>query len=258
MAAAAPAAGTLTAPDGETIAYRRRAGRGPTLVWLPGLGSDMEGQKALAVDAFAAAHGRPVLRFDYSGHGASSGAFEEGVVGRWLEDALLVVDALTDGPLVLVGSSMGAWIAAHLARRRPGRVAALLLIAPALDFTDRLLEPSLSEAARAALGAEGRWVRPSPYDPSGMVITRALLEDGRRLSLLGGPIAFAGPVRILQGGADRDVPVHHALETARAFGPGDVVMELVGDADHRISRPQDLARLERMLHELLRGLEGDP
>ncbi len=212
----------LLTADGASIAYRLRPGRGPTLLWLGGFGSDMDGQKAAALDDLALQEGLAFLRFDYFGHGSSSGAFEDGTVSRWLADAVEVADRLTEGELLPIGSSMGAWIAVHLAQKRAARVCGLVLIAPALDFTSRLLEPSLPQEARDALLADGRWVRPSAYAADGLVITRRLIEDGRTLELLPGPLGFAGPVRILQGGADPDVPWRHALATALAFSGEDV------------------------------------
>ncbi len=243
----------LVRADGERLAYRARSGAAPTLVWLSGFASDMDGSKAEALDAFAAAAGQAMVRFDYFGHGASTGALVDGTVGRWIEDALEVVDRLTQGPLILVGSSMGAFIAAHLSLLRPLRTRALLLIAPALDFTSRLIEPSLSAEARAAIALRGRWTLPSAYAEGGLALSRALLEDGRARALLPGPIPFAGPVRILQGGADPDVPWAQALETARAFAGPDVVFTLIRDGDHRLSRPKDLKRLADAARELCGG-----
>lgn len=235
--------GRLARPDGETIAWRRVAGAGPTVVWLGGYRSDMAGTKAEALAEWAGAQGRACLRFDHLGHGESSGDFEaKGAVTRWREDALAVIDDLTEGPLVLVGSSMGGWLACLAAMARPERTAGLVLIAPAPDFTEKLIEPALTADARAALLADGVWRRPSAYgspDP----ITRLLLEDGARWSILPGPVPIAAPVRILQGGADEDVPWRHALELAQAIKAEDVVFTLVKDGDHRLSRPPDIARL---------------
>jgi hypothetical protein len=242
--------GRLQRPDGEQVAWRRVAGRGPTVVWLSGLKSDMAGSKAQVLADWALADGRAYLRFDYTGHGRSSGEFADGTISRWREDALAVVDELTEGPLVLVGSSMGGWIACLLALSRPERIAGMALIAPAADFTDKLMEPSLSAEARRAIDTDGVWLRPSDYDPGGMPITRVLLEDGARWSILGQPIAITAPVRVLQGGRDPDVPWTHALELANTIEGDDVVFTLVKDGDHRLSRPQDLARLVAAVEEL--------
>jgi len=236
------AAGVLD-HDGERIAWRRVEGRGPTVVWLGGFRSDMTGTKAQALADWAQGAGRGFLRFDYSGHGESSGDFAEGTIGRWRGDALAVIDRLTEGPLVLVGSSMGGWIACLVAQARADRLAGLVLIAPAPDFTDKLMEPGLPQQARQALARDGVWMRPSDYDPDGYPITRLLLQEGRNWSLLPGPVAIEAPVRILQGGADADVPWRHALSLAEALTGEDVVFTLVRDGDHRLSRPQDLARL---------------
>ena len=183
------------------------------------------------------------MRFDYFGHGASSGEFRNGTVTRWRADALAVIDDLTQGDLVLVGSSMGGWIACLAAMVRPRRVKAMVLIAPAPDFTEKLMTPEISPAGHAALAANGVWMRPSDYgDP--YPITRKLLEDGARWSILGGnPIPIEVPVHILQGGQDPDVPWRHALELAQALKGANVVFTLIKDGDHRLSRPQDIARV---------------
>ena len=235
--------------DGVDIAWRREAGRGPTVVWLGGFHSAMAATKADALAAWAARTGRDFLRFDYLGHGASGGRFEDGTITRWRSDALAVIDRLTEGPLVMVGSSMGAWIALLATLVRPERVTALMLVAPATDFTERLLRPGLPEAALAAIARDGRWTRPSAYDPDGYPITKALLADGARWSILDSEIPVAVPVRILQGGADADVPWTHALELANALKGPDVVFTLIRDGDHRLSRPQDLARIIAAVEE---------
>jgi hypothetical protein len=236
--------GKLDRPDGERLAWRRVDGRGPTVVWLGGFRSDMTGTKAQALADWATASGRAYLRFDYLGHGESSGDFRaKGTITRWREDALAVLDELIDGPVVLVGSSMGGWIACLAAMARPERVAAIMLVAPAPDFTEKLMAPEIPPDGRAALAADGVWMRPSDYgDP--YPITRALLEDGARWSILGAePVPIGVPVRILQGGADPDVPWRHALELAQAIKGDDVVFSLIKDGDHRLSRPQDIERL---------------
>jgi pimeloyl-ACP methyl ester carboxylesterase len=237
-------AGNLERPDGESLAWRRVDGAGPTVVWLGGFRSDMTGTKAQALADWAAAQGRAYLRFDYLGHGASSGDFRaKGTITRWREDTLAVLDELTEGPAVLVGSSMGGWIACLAAMVRPERVAAMVLIAPAPDFTEKLMTPEIPPEGHAALAADGAWMRPSDYGDD-YPITRTLLEDGARWSILGPePIPIEVPVRILQGGADPDVPWRHALELAQAIKGEDVVFSLIKDGDHRLSRPQDIARL---------------
>lgn len=244
-------AGFLERDDGERLAWRRITGAGPTVVWLGGFRSDMAGTKAQALAQWAEARGRACLRFDYLGHGESSGDFgAKGTLTRWRGDALAAIDQLTEGPLVLVGSSMGGWIACLAAMARPARVQAMALIAPAADFTDKLMAPGIPPEGRAALAREGVWLRPSLYgDP--YPITRTLLEDGARWSILGAlPVPIEVPVRILQGGADPDVPWRHALELAQQLKGDDVVFTLIKDGDHRLSRPQDIARLIAALEEL--------
>jgi pimeloyl-ACP methyl ester carboxylesterase len=234
------------------IAVRARTGRAPGLLWLGGFNSDMGGTKALALDAFAAEHGRACVRFDYSGHGESGGAFTDGTIGRWLDEARAVFDAYCEGPQVVVGSSMGGWIALLLARdlaaRRargealPAWSAGLVLIAPAPDFTEDLMWKELPPAAREAIMRDGVWHLPSDYgDP--YPITRALIEDGRDHLVLGSSIAVGCPVRILQGVRDPDVPWRHAFRITERLPADDVVLTLVQDGDHRLSRPQDIARM---------------
>ncbi len=228
---------------GVDLAFRRLEGAGPTFVWLSGFKSDMAGTKAERLAQWAEARGQAYLRFDYSGHGKSGGQFEDGTISRWLADALAVIDAESDGPLVLIGSSMGAWISLLAARARPERVKGMLLIAPAVDFTEKLLLPSLDEAALRQIERTGRWLRPSEYEPEPFVITRALIEDGRKHLLMDKPFPFDGPIRILQGQTDPDVPASHALELAALLRTDDLWIDLIDDGDHRLSRPQDLEKL---------------
>jgi hypothetical protein len=240
--------GRLDRGDGAALAWRRIAGRGPGIVFLGGFRSDMTGTKAEALSAFCAGTGRAFLRFDYSGHGASGGDFEAGSIGRWAADAEAAVEALTEGPQVLVGSSMGGWIALLLARQRPERVAAFVGVAAAPDFTPRI-EAALPPAARAALEREGVWHRTSAYGEP-YPITRGLLEDGRRQLVLDAPFPLAVPVRLLQGQRDPDVPWETALRIAGTVTGDDVQVLLVKDGDHRLSRPQDLALLRRVVEEV--------
>jgi len=235
-----------TGPGARRIAWRRLEGAGPTLVWLGGFRSDMTATKASRIVEWGESAGRSVLRFDYSGHGASGGSFEEGTIGRWLEESLAVIRAHAGEKPILVGSSMGGWMALLVARalQQEGRaLGGLVLIAPAPDFTDKLMEPSLPAEAREAIARDGVWMQPSEYDDAGYPLTRALFEDGRRWSILPGPVAITAPVRILQGGRDEAVPWRHALALAEALESDDVVFTLVKDGDHRLSRPQDLERL---------------
>jgi len=239
---------------GMRLAWRRVDGAGPTVLWLGGFHSEMTGTKGEALAAWAVSHGRAYLRFDYFGHGQSEGRFEDGTISRWRGDALAVIDRLTEGPLVLVGSSMGGWLACLAALARPERVAGMVLIAPAADFTQALMSPSLSPQAHAALARDGRWIRLSEYDGEGYPITRALLDDGARWTILPGPVAIEVPVRILQGARDSDVPWEHALKLARALRTPDVVFTLIGDGDHLLSRPQDIARLIAAVEEFDSGV----
>ncbi|HET6970460.1 MAG TPA: alpha/beta hydrolase [Phenylobacterium sp.] len=242
--------GFLGRPGGEGVAWRRVAGAGPTVVWLGGFKSDMAGTKAQALADWAQRCGRGYLRFDYFGHGESSGDFQAGTITRWREDALAVLDELTAGALVLVGSSMGGWIACLAALARPERIQAMVLVAPAPDFTEKLMAPEIPPDGRAALAADGVWLRPSEYSEP-YPITRELLEDGARWSILGeAAIPIQVPVRVLQGADDPDVPWRHALELAQTLSSADVVFSLVKDGDHRLSRPQDLARLIAAVEEV--------
>ena len=236
--------GRLDRGDGVALAWARRPGRGPTVVFLPGFASDMHGSKAAALADACAAAGRAVLRFDYSGHGASDGAFADGTIGRWRDDALAVIDRMSDGPLVLVGSSMGGWIALLVALARPARAAALVGVAAAPDFTETLVWDALAPPERAALAHAGYLDAPSQYGPP-MRITLALIEDGRRHLLFGAPIPIACPVRLLHGQRDPDVPWQTALRLAERLAGEDVQVTLIKDGDHRLSRPADLDLLCR-------------
>ncbi len=233
--------------DGTQLAYTLTQGRQPTLVFLPGFMSDMAGEKATLLAGHAHALGHASLRLDYSGHGASGGQFVHGTIRRWTQDALFLIDRLTEGPIVLVGSSMGGWIALLAARARPDRVAALIGIAAAPDFTETLMWGGMDEAARATLLQDGLLRVPSAYGGE-QIITRALIEDGRRHLVLGAPIPITCPVRLLHGQLDEEVPWQTALQITDRLESQDVQTTLVKDAGHRLSRAQDLA--------LLRGLAG--
>ena len=233
------------------IAVRQRRGMAPGLMWLGGFKSDMRGIKAVALDRWAAEQARGCVRFDYSGHGESDGNFTDGTISHWLKESVAVFDACCDGPQVLVGSSMGGWISLLLARelkrrgpsRGPASLAALVLIAPAVDFTEELMWKRFPAEVKRELETNGVWARPSQYSDAPYLITRALIEDGRRHLLLGGLIETGCPVRILQGVADPDVPWRHAVELVSRLAQDDVVLSLVKDGDHRLSRPEDIDRL---------------
>ena len=245
--------------DSRRIAFRLRSGRDsdkPGVVWLGGFKSDMDSTKALTLDAFCEREGRACLRFDYSGHGVSGGEFEEGCIGRWLEESLAVVRAFAPPRAVFVGSSMGGWIALLLARAfaeagETARLAGFVLIAPAVDFTERLLWPRLPPEARAAIEREGRWAHPSAYSDAPFVYTRKLIEDGRRHLLLGGIVRSHAPVRILQGMQDPDVPYSHAMTLVEHMPLDPVTLTLVRDGNHRLSRDEDIA----LLIEAVRGMD---
>lgn len=211
--------------------------------WSGWVVSDMTGTKAQALAQWAQDKGQAFVRFDYFGHGQSSGAFRDGTISRWRDDVLAVLDQLVVGPVVLVGSSMGGWLSVLAAQARPEQVAGMILIAPAADFTEALMKPGFPPEAHQALAREGVWRRPSAYEDGAYEITRALLEDGARWCVLPGPIELDVPVRILQGGADPDVPWRHAWALAEAIASPDLVFTLIRDGDHRLSRPQDLRRL---------------
>jgi len=247
------------APDQRRIAFRRRApvhSGAPGVIWLGGYRSDMDSTKATALDAEAGRRGLGLLRFDYSGHGRSDGRLEDGTVSRWLEETLTLLRAESEGPQILVGSSMGGYLALLAARAlaqagETDRVKGLVLIAPAVDFTEALIWARAPDEARRAIMEEGAWRTPSAYSSEPDCFTRALIEDGRKHLLLGGMIRTGAPTAVLQGMRDEDVPFSHALALMQRFGGDPATLTLVRDGDHRLSRPQDLelmfAALERMM-----------
>src|SRR5579871_4200431 len=237
------------APNQRRIAFRRRApvrSGAPGVVWLSGYRSDMGSTKAAALDAER--RGLGLLRFDYSGHGRSEGRLEDGTVSRWLEETLTLLRAETEGPQVVVGSSMGGYLALLAARAldeagEAGRIKGLILIAPAVDFTEALIWARASDEARRAIMDEGVWRRPSAYSNEPDSFTRALIEDGRKHLLLGGMIRTRAPLAVLQGMQDPDVPYAHALALMQRLGDDPATLTLIKDGDHRLSRPQDLELL---------------
>lgn len=233
------------------LAYAHTPGRGPGVVFLGGFRSDMGGTKAMFLEQWCRARGQNFLRFDYAGHGTSGGNFEEGTIGRWAGDAIAVLDALTEGPEILVGSSMGGWIMLEVALARPDRVEALVGIAAAPDFTEDLIWHAWPEAKRTALLRDGVVVEPSAYDQAGYPITRALIEDGRTRLRLRGKIPFRGKVRLLHGMRDAEVPWQTSLRLSEALESDDVRVTLLKDSDHRLSREPDLALLGATLAALL-------
>ena len=245
----------ITRSDGATIAYHRTGRRDshdrrPGLIFLGGFMSDMTGTKVTALEAFARERGQVFVRFDYQGHGASSGDFADGTIGRWAEDAVTVLDRVSEGPQILIGSSMGGWIMLLAALARPERVAGLVGVAAAPDFTEDLMWLRYSPEVRETLEREGVYQEPSDYGEEPTTITLGLIEEGRRHLLLRGPIALSCPVRLLHGMKDEAVPWETAPRLAEALESRDVEVTLVKDAGHRLSEPQDLARLFDVLDRL--------
>ena len=246
----------MTEPDffemggGRRLAYRYTDGRGPTIVFLPGYGSDMDGAKATALHVWAAAEGRAMLRFDYGGCGASSGSFEAQRLADWRDDTLAIIDGVTDGPAVLVGSSMGGWLMLLAALAWPERVAGLVGIAAAPDFTGW----GFTQDEKMTILRDGRIEQPSAYGPEPVVTSRAFWESGESLRLLHAGLAIDCPVRLLHGQADPDVPWAYALDIASKVRSADVQAVLIKDGDHRLSRPQDLALLIATARNLLEAL----
>ncbi|MEE9266037.1 MAG: alpha/beta hydrolase [Gammaproteobacteria bacterium] len=237
--------------DGSRIAYRSIGGRSPTVVFLGGFSSDMTGTKATHLDVWCRERGQAYLRFDYQGHGTSSGQFVDGTIGIWRDDALAVIEGCTEGSLILVGSSMGAWIMLLVAGALPGRVDGLVGLAAAPDFTEELIWRRLTAESRAELMRIGAIHVPSEFAVEGCPISLGLMEEGREHLLLGTRIAVECPVRLLHGADDSDVPWEMSRRLLEALNSPDVTLELVKGGDHRLSTPADLARLTRTLDELL-------
>jgi alpha-beta hydrolase superfamily lysophospholipase len=242
--------------DQRSIAVRQQAGAAPGLFWLGGYKSDMAGTKAVALADWAVRSGRACVRFDYSGHGSSGGAFTDGTIGRWLAEALIVFETFCRGPQVVIGSSMGGWLALLLAQAlrsrkepAPATLAGLVLIAPAVDFTEELMWKRFTPEIKRELTETGVWARPSQYSPEPYLVTAQLIEEGRNHLLLGRMIETGCPVRILQGVQDPDVPWQHAKALVARFACDDVVLTLIKDGDHRLSRPEDIERMLRAVGE---------
>ena len=241
----------LSRPDGETLAYRRVDGAGPTVVWIGGFRSDMEGTKALALDVAARERGWSFVRYDHFAHGRSTGDWCRATIGRWREDAIALIDSL-DGPVIPVGSSMGGWVALLLALARPERVQGLVLINPAQDFTERLMWPGLADHERQAILRDGETL----IVEEGLgeyVLTRAMFEEAKAWLLLGGAIDLNAPLHILQGRADDTVPWRHQVELVERLRGGDVRLDLIEGGDHRLSTQSDLDRLIAAV-EAMRGV----
>jgi pimeloyl-ACP methyl ester carboxylesterase len=248
-------ADVLDLGDGRRLAFVHTPGEGPGVLFCGGFNADMTGTKALALERASARAGRAFTRFDYTGHGASSGNVEDGAIGAWVDDALAIVDRITAGPLAVVGSSMGGWIMLHLALRRPDRIRGLVGVAAAPDFTEDLMWGQGTEEQRAALLAEGRWEQPSAYGDGPYVITRRLIEEGRDHLLLREPIRVACPVHLLHGQRDQDVPWQTALRLAERLESADVTIELIKAGDHRLSTPADIERICQATKRILARID---
>ncbi len=241
----------LARPDGATIAYNRSGGNSPGVVFLGGFMSDMTGSKALALEEHCKIRGQSFLRFDYTGHGLSSGAFADGTIGEWAADAIYTIEQLTEGPQVLVGSSMGGWIMLLAALALKERIAAMIGIAAAPDFTEDLITNELSAEQRETMRRDGYVNVPSDYDDEPYTITQALIDNGRSNLLLNDVIPLTLPVRLIQGLKDQDVPWRTALRLQERLASNDVEVTLVKNGDHRLSEPTDLERLVGILDRLL-------
>ncbi|MFZ4164876.1 alpha/beta fold hydrolase [Brevundimonas sp. NPDC058933] len=231
----------LARPDGETLAFKAVKGDGPTVVWIGGFRSDMEGTKALALEAAARERGWNYVRYDHFAHGQSSGDWKQATIGRWREDAIALIDSL-DGPVIPVGSSMGGWVALLATLARPERIKGLVLVNPAQDFTEKLMWPGLADHERQAILREGETVI-TEEGLGSYVLTRRMFEEARDWLLLGGVIDISAPVHVLQGRADDVVPWRHQVDLIERLGGGDVRLDLIEGGDHRLSSPADLARL---------------
>ena len=237
--------------NGAAIAYYHTSGKNaPGVLFCGGFKSDMTGIKATTLQAYCDTREQQYTRFDYQGHGASSGDFAQGTICEWRKDALAVFDQVTQGPQIIIGSSMGGWMALLLALARPERVRGLILIAPAADFTEALLRPNLTETAKRQIETDGVWLRPSIYGDGPYPITRTLLEDAKDHLVLNANIPFNGPVRIFHGAQDESIPFEHVQRTIDAIGSDDIVASLSKSGDHRLSTPADLARLRAAVAEL--------
>ncbi|MEL6961305.1 MAG: alpha/beta hydrolase [Pseudomonadota bacterium] len=252
--------GSLDLAGGRRLAFVHHAGRSPGIMFCGGFKSDMTGSKALSLERFFVKEGRAFTRFDYTGHGASSGTFEEGTIGAWASDAIAMIDEATSGPLVLIGSSMGAWIMVLAAMARPKRVRGLVGIASAPDFTEDLMWGMATATQRDVLMREGRWEQPSAYSDEPYIYTRDLIEDGREHLVLRTPIPFQGPTHLIHGQDDPDVPWQTTLRLASALQSEDVTVELIKSGDHRLSKPHELRRIidgtQRVLDAVDGGAEG--
>ena len=233
----------LSRDGGATIAYREMTGKSPTVIYCGGYHSDMSGSKAVALSTWCHEFGHTYIRFDYQGHGMSSGEFADGSIGLWRDDALSILDQTTTDPVVLVGSSMGAWIALLIALKRPNRIAGMVLLAPAVDFTIDLMWNKFDTDIRDEIENKGFWNRPSEFEDEAYPITLKLIEESRSHLLLNAPITFPGPVNILYGLADEVVPLDHVMRTVDAIASSALTVTLIKGGDHRLSQDTDIARM---------------
>ena len=247
--------GYLKRPDGSTIAYQKTAGMSPGVLFLGGFRSDMNGTKVLSVEEFCKKRGQAVVRFDYFGHGDSSGRFEDGTIGRWTKDALAVIDEVTEGPQILIGSSMGGWIMILAALARLNRIVGLLGIAAAPDFTEDLINAALTAEQTASIGMRGYCTISTPYDEEPYLITKKLIDDGKQNLLLGKKIDLDMPIRLIHGMNDNDVPWETAHNIMDSIESEDVEVQFIKGGDHRLSSAADLNRLSWTLEALLRFVE---
>ena len=240
----------LTRTNGATIAYHHIPGKKPGVLFCGGFHSDMTGIKATTLETHSRKNGQQYTRFDYQGHGVSSGHFKDGTIGQWRDDMLAIFEEVTEGPQIVVGSSMGGWMALLLTLQRPDRIAGLVLIAPAPDFTTDLMWKSLPEEARHKIEQDGMWLRPSIYDDGPYPITRDLIEESHKHLVLNDPVPFDGPVRILLGLQDEAIPLEHILRTAKAITSENIEITLIKNGDHRLSTPTDLDKLCAAIDEI--------
>lgn len=248
----------LSRDGGATIAYREVTGNTPTVIYCGGFHSDMTGSKAVALSTWCLGYGHAYIRFDYQGHGVSSGEFTDGSIGLWRDDALSILDQVTTGPVVLVGSSMGAWIALLIALKRPDRISGMVLLAPAVDFTIELMWNKFDTDIRDEIENKGFWNRPSEFEDEAYPVTLKLIEESRAHLLLDAPIAFPGPVHILYGLADEVVPLDHVMRTVEAIASSELTVTLVKGGGHRLSQDADIARMTRAVGDVISQTSEGP
>jgi len=247
----------LSIADGGRLAYQKLEGSGPVIVFFSGHGSDMFGSKAEALAAYCLAEGRSFLRFDYTGHGLSSGAFLDGTISSWTTDALTIIDELTNGPVIIVGSSLGGWIMLNVAKQRGARISGLIGIAAAPDFTETLIWNELTPEQQKRMAKDGQIALPNPYADEDVIYPYALITDGRDNLLLGSELAITCPIILHQGMADHEVPWQTACQIAEAVASDDVRLNLVKDSGHRFSSDAEIAMIIRSVEDMLKTDDTD-